>query len=235
MKNLLFHLLGSILLITAYISIGQKPAYSTVKANIKEQRQILATRYLQADSLEKSNILSEASILLTKAIVDSLVPYWYGTGWDFNGYTNIPNQGTIACGYLVSTTLKHAGVNVNRYRLAQQSALNEIRSIENGECIYYKRNTDVDRFLQYCKTDVPDGLYMIGLDNHVGYLIIKNNQIDFIHSSYLSPSKVVREAGDQSEALSYSSSFYLGRISNNQGLLEKWVLESEVKVRLDSD
>ena len=31
-------------------------------------------------------------------VVDSLLPCWYGTPWDFNGITETPGQGKIACG-----------------------------------------------------------------------------------------------------------------------------------------
>lgn len=204
-----------------------------MKSSIETERKALSADYATASLPQKDSLLKVASILLTNSIVDSLMPYWYGTTWDFNGYTNTPNKGTIACGYLVSTTLKHAGIQVNRYRLAQQSALNEIRSIESGESKYYKTNTDVQSFLKYCESSVPDGLYLIGLDNHVGYLLKKGGKIDFIHSSYLYPSQVVREPANQSTALAYSTCFYLGRISNNKGLLKKWILGQTVTVQLD--
>ena len=49
-------------------------------------------------------------------LVDSIFPYWYGTEWDFNGITESPRKGEIACGYFVSTTLKHMGIRLNRYK-----------------------------------------------------------------------------------------------------------------------
>ncbi len=72
------------------------------------------------------------SDLLFVTLIDSIFPAWYDTPWDFNGISNVPGEGEIACGYFVSTTLKHAGFNLNRYKLAQQGA-NEIATAICGK------------------------------------------------------------------------------------------------------
>src|ERR1700741_5295000 len=50
---------------------------------------------------------------------DSLLPCWYGTPWGFYGTTEEPGQGTIACGYFVTTVLRDAGCSLQRIKLAQ--------------------------------------------------------------------------------------------------------------------
>ena len=69
-------------------------------------------------------------------LVNEIIPHWYGTEWDFNGYTAVPNQGVIACGYFVSTTLLHMGINVNRYKMAQQAGLYEAQTLALSEDNY---------------------------------------------------------------------------------------------------
>lgn len=39
-----------------------------------------------------------------RQITQKVFPYWYGTKWDFNGTTEMPQEGSIACGYFVTTT-----------------------------------------------------------------------------------------------------------------------------------
>src|SRR6478609_2933662 len=71
-----------------------------------------------------------------QTLYQKMVPYWLGTTWDFNGYTAIPGQGTVACGYFVSTTLRHMGVNVNRYKLAQQYSHAIVKSLCQHDTIF---------------------------------------------------------------------------------------------------
>ena len=35
---------------------------------------------------------------MSKTLVDSIFPYWLGTEWDFNGYTERPRK-VVVCGY----------------------------------------------------------------------------------------------------------------------------------------
>ena len=63
-------------------------------------------------SIKKLKNLSSDSIISESfyyVMTDSVFPHWMGTKWDFNGVSNVPGKGMIACGYFVSTTLKHVG------------------------------------------------------------------------------------------------------------------------------
>jgi hypothetical protein len=39
--------------------------------------------------------------LFTNAVIKNIVPSWIGTAWDFNGISQTPQKGSIACGYFV--------------------------------------------------------------------------------------------------------------------------------------
>ena len=43
------------------------------------------------------------------------------------------------------------------------------------------------------RKNYKEGLYFIGLDNHVGFLLFRNNELYFIHSNYSSPAIVKLE------------------------------------------
>ena len=81
---------------------------------------------LKASALQHSH---KANKIFTLFLLNNIIPHWYGTKQDFCAYTETPKQGVIACGILVSTTLKDMGLNVNRYKLAQQSPTNEAKTI----------------------------------------------------------------------------------------------------------
>jgi len=162
-------------------------------------------------------------------LLNDIIPHWYGTEWDFNGYTAVPNQGVIACGYFVSTTLLHMGINVNRYKMAQQAGLYEAQTValseENYRTIY-----GVDSLKVILKRDYTDGIYFVGLDNHVGYLYIKDQIPYFIHSNYIED-KVMIEKAYYSPAF-VSGVYVIAEISTNEELMERWRTGKSVPVVL---
>lgn len=160
-------------------------------------------------------------------LLNEIVPHWYETEWDFNGYTNIPGQGVIACGYFVSTTLKHSGLNVNRYKMAQQAGLYEAQTLalidENYITVY-----GIDNLMERLREEYTDGLYFVGLDNHVGYLYIKEGVPYFLHSNYIEDRVQIQKAY---YADAFQSDVYVvAEISTNKELMQKWRKNEVVKV-----
>ncbi len=160
-------------------------------------------------------------------LLNEIVPFWYETEWDFNGYTDIPGQGVIACGYFVSTTLKHSGLNINRYKMAQQAGLHEAQTLalidKNYITVY-----GIDNLMETLKNDYEDGLYFVGLDNHVGYLYIKNGTPYFLHSNYIEDRVQIQKAY---YADAFQSNVYVvAEISTNEELMAKWRKSEVVKV-----
>ena len=156
---------------------------------------------------------------LDRLIVETILPHWYKTPWDFDGYSNVPKKGVIACGYFVSTPLKHIGFNWNRYRLAQQDATTIIKKISGEETKFYW-NKSPKEFLNLIK-ELNNGLYVIGFDSHVGFLHKHKLGIDLIHSSYYGEICVMKEEALTAPALSDSNSYVLGRLFTKENL-RKW-------------
>jgi len=212
-------------------SIQNTKPYEVVKAEILAERNKYQSQYELASEDDKKRVLKTAGHYLDSTVCDILFPYWKGTKWDFNGHTDIPNEGEIACGYLVSTILKHAGLNINRYKMAQQSALNEIKTISGASGATYlggDYETALDKIKQ-----LKDGLYILGLSNHVGFIRVAKNDVRFIHSTYLEPTAAVNEKASESDAFKYSSAYYIGEISNNPEFIRKWISGEKVNVILD--
>ncbi len=209
-----------------------KPFENKLYSTVYEKSRALKKKYSNVINLDEQAKKAQLDLLrveYTEFMLNEIFPYWYGTEWDFNGHTNTPNSGEIACGYFVSTTLKHSGVNVNRYRFAQQAALNEIKSTQlNGTYRAYL-NGSTENFITQIKKELKDGLYVIGLDFHVGYILKRKGEVFFIHSDYVSD-KVKIEAANQSIALESSEGYYLGDITHNDALLIKWLYSQELTV-----
>jgi hypothetical protein len=179
----------------------------------------------------KNNLKNSADSLKKQAlelfILNQLIPYWYKTPWDFNGYTETPKKGVIACGYFVSTIMKHAGFNVDRYKLAQQNPLNEAKTISAGDSIeFYEVNSS--QLQKIFNAEKQEGLYFVGLDFHVGFLLFRNKELYFIHSNYIGAEGVIFEKAIYSEAFNAASAYRIAEISTNEKLLEKWVSNSEL-------
>jgi hypothetical protein len=53
----------------------------------------------------------------------------------------------------------------------------------------------------------PQGLYIVGLTNHIGFLLKNEEGVFFIHSNYISPAVVTKELIHESKALQSSTTF----------------------------
>ncbi|MCB0397844.1 MAG: hypothetical protein KDD36_14425 [Flavobacteriales bacterium] len=217
---------------TAYgLRITPIGKYISAKQECVSKRQLLQTRYKSATTdSTRSVITAEAGRVLTEQLINRIFPFWYGTAWDFNGITDVPGEGEIACGYFVSTTLKHAGLNVNRYKLAQKSAYTGSRCLSINDDMKIIRNKSPEQMVDFAKDEVRDGLYTVGLDYHVGFLLIRNKEVFFIHSSYLNREGVMIEKAQDSPAFA-SNTYILVSITHNAPLLEKWLMNEEVKIK----
>lgn len=142
-------------------------------------------------------------------LMDSLVACWYGTPWDYNGITEAPGEGQIACGYYVTTTLRDAGMKINRVKLAQCVSQNLLWDL----CKDFKKYSD--KSLEYFVNDIEKtgyGLYIVGLDNHTGYIYHDGKDVWFIHSGVYPPKCALKEKAINSITLKNSRYRVFGRI-----------------------
>lgn len=200
--------------------------YHSYRDTVEIKRKYFTQKYLAAATAErKKAVLKDAGVYLRHVLTEKIYPCWYGTEWDFNGITETPCQGKIACGYFVSTTLRHTGVNVNRYKLAQKYSHAIVKSV----CTDVKVFSGFGAMLTHLK-DQPDDVYVVGLDTHVGILSKKDAEIHFIHSSYVGPAYVISEEAEQSPVLGSSRSYVLGNMTSNTSLIKAWLMGTAVKI-----
>lgn len=190
--------------------------YNILKSNIKKHKQRI--RNTPTDSIP---YLEVAGTYFSNILIDSVFQYWVGTEWDFNGYTATPRKGLIACGYFVSTTLKHIGVPINRYKVAQKAASDIVKDL----C--HRPSTEtfdtLSKLENYMTTQADNEIFVLGLSNHVGFVFKRNGQSYFAHSNYMDNAGVMIEPFEKSEALKMSFIYVIGNVSKNKSLIKGWL------------
>ncbi len=169
---------------TAVLPPEQLPPYDTLKAHIKQKQQLISAAYAQADSSTRDSLIRVAQQYLLTTITTDLFQQWYNTPWDFNGITNTPRKGKVACGYFVTSVLCDAGFQLPRLGWAQLASETMIKKL--NPAVKKFSNKSISDFEAWFK-DKPDGLYIVGLDCHVGFVSKIKGRLQFTHSSYYEP------------------------------------------------
>jgi hypothetical protein len=203
-----------------------KESYASRLKSLAVERQRLAEEYRKAAG-NKQEILENARRVFVSSIAQNIFPSWYGTDWDFNGVTETPREGKIACGYFVTTVLRDAGLRLNRVSLAQQASENIIKSLTAASFIKRFHDAPIEKFVDEVKKSGP-GLYVVGLDIHVGFILNSGEEVYFLHSSYVEPSEVIREKAVESPILRSSRYRVIGKISADDQLMTKWLNQTAI-------
>jgi hypothetical protein len=201
-------------------------SYASKLKSLATERQKLDEEYRKAAG-NKQEVLEKARRVFVSTIDQNIFPFWYGTDWDFNGATETPREGKIACGYFVTTVLRDAGLRLSRVSLAQQASENIIKSLTTASFIKRFHNAPIDKFVDEVKKSGA-GIYIVGLDIHVGFILNDGGEIYFIHSSYLEPCEVIREKAIESPILRTSRYRVIGKISADDELITKWLNQTAI-------
>ena len=201
---------------------GNLPPYEDLVSSVEKQRKAFLDEYTKADESRRSALEDEAASYLLEKITTDFFDQWRGTEWDFNGTTRTPRTGKIACGYFITTVLTDAGFNIPRVKWAQQASEYYITRITSDVKRFSNRTAESMK-AYFLKN--PDGLYVAGLDSHVGFVYKSGDEVTFTHASYYDP-----KIGVQTEELTgdnpFAKSAYrvVGRILNKE-MARKWILE----------
>ena len=173
--------------------------YAVLVGEIDYHRQKLAKQYRSA----KTDSEREAVLLSTKNFLEITMPElmlcWLGTPWDYNGTATTPGEGKVACGYFVSTIMRDAGFEVHRIKLAQQPSQNILRTFLPRDQLHIKVGADYEQYMQSIRKR-GHGIYIIGLDRHVGFLVNNSKGLNFIHSGGVHQ-RVVTESRSEAKLL----------------------------------
>ncbi len=206
---------------------SQSPSgYQNLKNNISLKQQAIQKLYTTVSATEKDSLVRAAKTYLFDKIRNDLFTEWYGTPWDFYGTTQVPREGKIACGYFVTTVLRDAGFNIPRVKWAQLASEIMIKKISRD--IKRFHNSPVEDVEKYINTK-EDGLYIVGLDTHVGFIMKKGKEVLFVHSNYYQRSiGVMKEPLKGLNPLNDSKYRVVGKILDDE-MVRNWILGVRVE------
>lgn len=205
------------------------PDYAGLLAAIAKERTALAAAWRAARTAKaKKEVLSRARAIAHRAIVEDLFPPWYGTEWDFYGTSQTPGEGTIACGYFVSTVLRDAGFKVERIRLAQQASEKIVKTLAPEASIRRFRDRTPEEMIEVLRSG-DDGLFVVGFDYHVGFVVKDGGEVRFCHSSWIGSGGVACE-DPATTAAWYSRYYVVGRLLDDPMLIA-WLEGAAIPTR----
>ena len=194
-------------------------SYATLLEEVAAKRTAFRKEY--DASAAPGTVIANAQEYLLQVITTEYFDQWNGTEWDFNGTTRTPRKGKIACGYFITTVLCDAGFIIPRTKWAQQASETMIMTVSADVKRYSNKPVSVVR--EYIASK-PDGLYIVGLDSHVGFIYKREGHIQFVHASYYDPKIGVQsEELESDNPLSRSAYRVIGRILDAE-MVKKWIL-----------
>lgn len=150
--------------------------YEAVRYDLELIRTALA-----AQQAEGHDVVPAAQMVL-EAYLPRLMEAWVGTAYHYSGTTEVPGEGSVACGYYVSTVLEHAGFQIDRVELARQASEQIARSLV--------RDPEIQRFSNARRSAVVkavkergEGIFVVGLDTHAGFLFHRDGEVTFCHAT----------------------------------------------------
>ncbi len=210
------------LLALCLVASNMRPAQAAEKyADV-----VVELKSLRTSTVHPSDGHLEQSLL---SGMSALFAHWYGTRWGLGvPQTTVPGQGKINCGSFVGRTLVDAGFNLNARKLQRQPAELIIKSLVPGRLIKRFRRKSMETFLAGVRKMGP-GLYIIGLDFHVGYLLVKvDGEVRFIHASYVTHT-VLDEPAYSAVPIKTSRYRVVGKLFS-PNLLAKWRHHRRIKI-----
>lgn len=206
-----------------------REAYGDRKAALEKRRLSLGERYAAAKTKRaRVRLRKQATQAILASLKQDVLPAWAGTTWDYNGTTQSPGEGAIACGYYVTTVLRDLGFKVERRKLAQQASEWIVRTLSPEASIWRFRKGDRSLVVDGVK-EAGEGLYVVGLDNHVGLLLNDGKEVSFCHSSYLEPAAVTCE--DPLSSAAFESNYHVVGKLLERPMIESWLAGSAIATK----
>jgi hypothetical protein len=208
------------------------PPFSEVLDRVAARRAALAARYDAARTgRARAAIRDEARAFVVGTLVADIFPAWMGmpSGGGPQATASLPHQPGmyISCSYFLTAALQNAGLVLeSRARFAQAPALWIQRALlPPGGRVHRYGGLPADALERRLADDLGDGLYVVGLDIHVGFLVVRDGRASIVHSSYTPPGTVVEEPIVASEAIANSRAkgYWISPLFRDDRLVELWL------------
>ncbi|MCP4680362.1 MAG: hypothetical protein GY854_33725 [Deltaproteobacteria bacterium] len=219
----------------------QKDAYVALLEKIEDKRSSLYTRFKKAKGFDaKNKVRQEAQSFVVRAIVEDIIPKWLGMPWTLavikdglkpNAAYPFEKGRGISCSWFMVSVLRSVGLRfVNKRDFADTISIHfQYAMSPRKKDIHRYFNTSPDHLEEKLKK-LDNGLYVIGLNCHIGFLHITDGRVNFLHSSYTSPQQVVIEPLAKSEAivLSESAGYVVSPLFQDTRLVDYWLSRTKL-------
>jgi hypothetical protein len=206
-------------------------AYEAALAALESRRAALHRQFDSARSAaERAAIRRQARRTVLLAITDTIFPAWMGTPWGLgpNSTATRPHQAgkVVGCSSFVTGVLMNAGLHLqNRARFAQTSSVLMQQALTPDRRALHRFPGMPFDVLTRRLLALGDGVYIVGLNIHTGFLVIKNGTVRVVHASYTPPNQVVDEALGESQviALSWKRGYVVTPVFQDDRLIDFWL------------
>jgi hypothetical protein len=205
-------------------SDARAESYDEAKARAAAVRDALRADLRRVDARSEKEV--EQAVI---GNVRDLAGHWLGTAWGLGPpQADAPGPDRkINCGTFVGTVLRDAGFVVDVAKLQRQPSQLIIRSFVGRDRTRRFSNASMARFLAGVKEMGP-GLFIIGLDVHVGLLVQTEDELRFVHASYVTGTVVDEDAAAASPIVD-SKYRVVGKILSRENL-DAWLDGRRIEV-----
>jgi hypothetical protein len=214
-------------------TISALPVALVLSATVAEQYQgaleRLAGRRAQLATLPQTDRVAAAREVLLAVFDEALFPAWEGTPWDFYGTSETPREGKIACGYYVTTLLRDAGFHLERVKLAQLASEHLVKTLAAEGEILRLRGASPAEVVKQVRQRYGPGLYVVGMDFHVGLLRLTADGAKLCHAAFLGAARTTCENAEDSPGLA-SGSHVVGPVLSDARVAD-WLAGREIPLR----
>jgi len=214
-------------------------AYEAALARVEARRVALGQRLAAADSgAAREEVRAEARAYVLAAMRDVVFPAWMGMSWGL-GPNSTPLRphaaGTeIACGYFVSSVLENVGLRLGtRFTYAQAPALYAQRSLAPDKEDLHRFFSIPGDALARRIAALGEGIYVIGLNNHIGFVDVHGGQVNVVHASYTGAQVVTSEPLATAEVIdnSRAAGYFVTPLFQDDRLIDRWLRGESVPLQ----
>ncbi len=204
--------------------------YRATKSFITQRQGILIQQYQYPSSEGTEELIErEALRFISSSIYDSLAPYWLGTKFSKTGNTKYPGIGLVSPEHFVIQLFLDAGLQVKVDPEFNPKPIDLVEILLFDRNIFHYDNISMISFLQELNQK-GDGLYLLALDSHIGFVSLQGGQRKFLHASPTNPFCVVKEDLENSKIIAQSKNRTLGSISGSSELIKVWLSNEPIKI-----
>ena len=211
--------------------------YERQLARFAAERARLAVAY-RAPGADKGAIRAAARRAVLGFIDDVVFTAWAGTPWGLGPHSTAtrPHQPgkVVGCSYFVTSVLQNAGLELsNRYHFAQAPALHIQRSLAPDASDMLRVASVPAAVLRRRIAARGDGLFVIGLHNHVGFVRVRDGEVRVVHASYTDAQVVVDEPLLTAKVIHASrrAGYFVSRLFHDDRLVDHWLRGQPVPFR----